>query len=170
MPRAIAQLHLRTVVFAYDGIFPTEGSPPDLDELHRDWDRRLSRPGESVFVAERQTIIGSVIARLDADHPTSGEVARLHVDPESWGQGIGTDLLQHALSELDQRGCSGVGLWVLERNDRARRFYERNGWVLEQGKRTPWPAKEVVEVRYLLPSVAHPFPKRRSAGHVRDPR
>jgi GNAT superfamily N-acetyltransferase len=149
--RAAAELHLRTVLFAYEGIFPPHAPPPELDVLRTDWDRQLSQPGVSGFVApRRQRIIGTVIARLDAEDPTLGEVARLHVDPDFWGRGIGTVLLGRAISELGRQRCSRVGLWVLERNDRARVFYEHHGWVREPGQRTPWPGLDVVEVRYAL--------------------
>ena len=46
--------------------------------------------------------------------------------PERWGSGVADALHDAALAAL---GCAEVKLWVLEENARARRFYEKRGWV-----------------------------------------
>jgi hypothetical protein len=38
---ALAALHLRTALFAYASIFPSEAPRPNLDHLILDWERRL---------------------------------------------------------------------------------------------------------------------------------
>lgn len=55
-----------------------------------------------------------------------GEVTHLYVDPSAQGAGIGTGLLQHAISLSDGR----LWLWVFQRNEGARRLYERHGFRL----------------------------------------
>lgn len=57
---------------------------------------------------------------------TSEEIDHLYVRPELHGRGIGTALLGKALEEANE-----VRLWVFQQNAKARRFYERNGFVLE---------------------------------------
>ena len=47
----------------------------------------------------------------------------LYVDPAAHSRGIGTALLEHA--KLRRPG--GFRLWVFQRNEGARRFYERHG-------------------------------------------
>lgn len=49
----------------------------------------------------------------------------LYVRPEAWGTGVAARLHDRALAAL---GPGIARLWVLEENQRARRFYERRGW------------------------------------------
>jgi hypothetical protein len=47
------------------------------------------------------------------------------------------------------RGYPSATLWVLEDNLRARRFYEREGWILDGGRRDEaFLGVTVPEVRY----------------------
>jgi ribosomal protein S18 acetylase RimI-like enzyme len=59
-----------------------------------------------------------------------GELYVLYVQPAHWGSGAGQLLIDLAHSELARRHNEAV-LTVLADNPRARRFYERNGWVLD---------------------------------------
>jgi GNAT superfamily N-acetyltransferase len=52
----------------------------------------------------------------------------IYVRPAVWGSGVAGELHDAAVAELRARGVERAQLWVLERNDRARRFYERRGW------------------------------------------
>ena len=49
----------------------------------------------------------------------------LYVDPGHTGRGVGTDLLSHAKALRP----GGLQLWTFASNGRARRFYERHGFV-----------------------------------------
>ena len=55
------------------------------------------------------------------------EIEALHTLPESWGTGLGAAMLEFALEETN--AWVGVGLWAFEENRRARRFYEKHGFV-----------------------------------------
>ncbi|MFD9354693.1 GNAT family N-acetyltransferase [Streptomyces sp. NPDC060031] len=52
----------------------------------------------------------------------------LYAMPEIWGTGIGEQLMLAALTALGQADYAQAALWVLEDNERARRFYEAAGW------------------------------------------
>jgi GNAT superfamily N-acetyltransferase len=56
----------------------------------------------------------------------SDTLTHLYVDPEHQGRGIGSALLEHAKSRRPER----LELWVFQKNDGARRFYERHGFRL----------------------------------------
>jgi len=55
-----------------------------------------------------------------------GEISHLYVAPPAQSRGIGTALLEHAKSVSP----AGLELWVFQRNEGARRFYERHGFRL----------------------------------------
>jgi GNAT superfamily N-acetyltransferase len=55
----------------------------------------------------------------------------LYVVPEAWGTGVAQRLMEAALDAMRERGATEAILWVVEGNDRARRFYEREGWALD---------------------------------------
>lgn len=58
-----------------------------------------------------------------------GEVWTLYVLPEYWGKGYGGALLRHSVNWLTEQGFERIYLWALETNQRARRFYEKNGFI-----------------------------------------
>jgi dihydropteroate synthase len=66
------------------------------------------------------------------------EVYAIYTLKESWGLGLGQTLLARALADLREQGFHHAVLWVLERNARARRFYEAGGWSPWGTPRTVW--------------------------------
>ena len=57
------------------------------------------------------------------------KVAKLFVEPVLQGQGIGAKLLEFAVTERQANH-----LWALEKNVKAIRFYERNGFYVTEEK------------------------------------
>jgi len=58
------------------------------------------------------------------------KVAKLFVEPVLQGQGIGAKLLEFAVTEKQANH-----LWALEKNVKAIRFYERNGFYVTEEKK-----------------------------------
>ena len=57
--------------------------------------------------------------------------------------------MAHAVAQLRAMGFREAVLWVLDTNQRARRFYEVAGWHLDGGtKHQLWRGAEFDEVRY----------------------
>lgn len=74
----------------------------------------------------------------------------LYVLPDRWGSGTAQSLHGEAVERLCDLGCRSARLWVLERNDRARRFYERRGWRADGRTRVvPFPPRPL-DVGYTL--------------------
>lgn len=128
----IARLHRRTALHAYAHIFPADAPEPTHEQLVAEWGLRL-RPGDprrTCFVGERDgTVVGVVGAGPDPVDPARGHLFGLYVDPTHWGCGIGSMLYETAVGYLRSQGFATATLWVLERNVRARRWYERRGWT-----------------------------------------
>jgi ribosomal protein S18 acetylase RimI-like enzyme len=64
----------------------------------------------------------------DRDTVGMGEIYALYVDPGRYEGGVGRMLMAHARRRLKEQGFEAAVLWVLLGNERAARFYEREGW------------------------------------------
>ena len=62
------------------------------------------------------------------DPARTAEVYAIYSLKETWGLGLGRSLMAWALAALLEQGFEQTCLWVLERNPRARAFYESGGW------------------------------------------
>ena len=80
-------------------------------------------------------------------------IATVHV--RSWQSAYhGRALMEAALATLGQAAYAEAALWVLDTNQRARRFYEAGGWHSDGTlKQEPWPDAgfTLSEVRYRRP-------------------
>jgi GNAT superfamily N-acetyltransferase len=72
-----------------------------------------------IWVADDEGVVG--FFGLNGD-----ELSHLYVEPARQRHGIGTRLLDHA--KALRPAC--LELWVFQKNDEARRFYERHGFRL----------------------------------------
>jgi ribosomal protein S18 acetylase RimI-like enzyme len=133
--QAIAEVHVRSWQAAYRGQLTDEYldglSVEERLEQHR---RSLEQPRAEwrTWVADHEgTVTGFAVTgpSEDADaEPSTGEVYAIYLEPDRVGTGLGRELFEHAVADLRERGFSVVTLWVLESNERARRFYEVAGW------------------------------------------
>lgn len=62
-------------------------------------------------------------------HHDGNQIVELYVDSFFENQGIGSKLIKYAIEQLD---CDF--LWVLERNKKAIRFYQRHGFTITEEK------------------------------------
>ena len=63
----------------------------------------------------------------DATRDTA-EVYAIYLDPDAIGRGVGRSLFASAVDDIVAHGASAAILWVLDANERARRFYAAAGW------------------------------------------
>ena len=122
---------------------PEDADRMDAERSTAGWREVLESPAPqaAVLVAEAQSdgalagVVGAGGSR-DADTgPDSGEVYALYVDPKCWGLGVGAALDSASREHLATHGFTEAVLWVLEGNERARRFYEREGWHADGDRR-----------------------------------
>jgi ribosomal protein S18 acetylase RimI-like enzyme len=79
-----------------------------------------------------------------------GEIVTIYLLPEYMGKGIGAMLLKECIDELELLGFTTILIWVLEDNFRARRFYEKHGFIkTEEYMNDVIGGKELREVMYL---------------------
>jgi GNAT superfamily N-acetyltransferase len=77
-----------------------------------------------------------------------GELYALYVHPAWWSTGTGRGLMDHVLARVSRAGYPCVLLWVLERNARARTFYERAGFRPDGASHVLEGLGGVIEIRY----------------------
>ena len=110
---AVAEVFLDTFHATY--AFPLAHT----DDEVRGWVRDELIPRSETWVA---VVDGRVVGMLVV---APGWVEQLYVEPAHHGRGIGSRLLDLAKT----RSREGLTLWTFQVNDRARRFYERHGFV-----------------------------------------
>ncbi len=138
----VARAHVRAWQEAYRGLMPDaylDGL--DLDRRIAGWRRSWERglPGYGVLVP---VLDGGVVGFAgtgpcrDEGFGGLGELYAINLHPDAWGRGAGSALLRAAEQVLTERGHAEAVLWVVPGNTRARRFYERHGWVADGERRT----------------------------------
>ena len=84
----------------------------------------------------------------DGIEERTAEIVALHVSKQVWGKGVGKEILEYAVQEIEREGYEKIELWVFEKNLRARRFYSKNGFCETQEKRETVFDGEI-EIKYL---------------------
>jgi GNAT superfamily N-acetyltransferase len=135
---ALASVHVASWRAAYRGLMPDEVlaglSVPEREQL---WSDRLTaqEAQTSIVVAtDAGRVVGFAAAgpplvAADRADSTLGDLYALYLDPDHWGRGIGAPLHAAALDRLVTHRFTHAGLWVLDGNLRALRFYYRRGWT-----------------------------------------
>jgi GNAT superfamily N-acetyltransferase len=113
---AVADVYLASFRSTYD--FPLAHT----DDEVRAWIRDVLVAAGGTWVAV--DLVGEVVAMMAVE---PGELDQLYVRPDRLGDGIGRRLLEVAR----EQSPDGLSLYTFQVNARARRFYERNGFVAD---------------------------------------
>jgi GNAT superfamily N-acetyltransferase len=117
---------------------------PRIDEEHRAVLGGWFIERGPIFLAEEN---GAVVG-FSGVH--GWELTHLYVDPPAQSLGVGSALLAHAKTESPE----GLSLWVFQRNNGARRFYERHGFRLVELTDGAGNMEQEPDARYLWTSGA----------------
>ena len=73
------------------------------------------------------------VAHIKSHHPSDRGlwIEMFYVRSSAWGTGAATALLDAVLSDARASGHEAIWLNVVEEQERARRFYERQGWHID---------------------------------------
>jgi GNAT superfamily N-acetyltransferase len=143
---AVARVHVCSWQAAYRGLLPREY----LDTL-RPEDRASRYDFATTDPATPYTLVAQADGEIVGFATTcaGGELCALYVAPQFWGKGFGAALISAARARLLELGFKTAHLWLLEGNQRAAHFYQRDGWKPDGQTRTDtvW-GITVNEVRY----------------------
>ncbi len=108
------------------------------DQQVRAWFRDVVPAGGTWVAAVDDVVVGMMVL----DGP---ELEQLYVDPPWWGRGIGGRLMELA----KKHHPTGLSLRTFQVNDRARRFYERHGFVATESTDGHRNEEHEPDVRYI---------------------
>ena len=94
-------------------------------------------PENTLVAKDREKVVGFAVygPSRDEDLPDAGEVVAIYVLSAYTGRGIGYRLMNEAFARLSEYDT--ILVWVLEKNERAIRFYHRYGFEFD-GCRKQW--------------------------------
>lgn len=150
---AVAEVHSKAVIAAYPDVLPPEIFDPKFvapDKLVNEYRTLVAGFGAQDALLKAVAdgkVVGSCACGADTElnETGTGYLQRVYVEPEWWGRGVGSALVDRALELMTGHGFRKAALQVLENNTKARAFYENRGWEYEQVVRV----KDVgTELRY----------------------
>ena len=127
----IARIHVDSWRQAYAGYVPQAYLDSiEVSESETMWSDVLIQPETNVLLAQasgRTLGFASVGPAKDEDaEPIDLTLYTMYLDKEAWGLGVAR-LLMKSVDDLISAEAA-MTLWVFEKNARARKFYERNGF------------------------------------------
>ena len=121
----------------YRAFAPAGWTPPSTSDEAGHLLRMLGQDDVWYRVAEHEGELVGHVGFLPADHtfapagdPGLAHFRQLFVTRTHWGSGLATRLHAAAIAEAGARGFTGMRLFTPAAQERARRFYEREGWAL----------------------------------------
>jgi len=129
-----------------------------LDGLVREewsgWRKRAYRQSNPPALHLVETVDGEVVGYSDVGSSqrddAEGQLYAIYLSPYRIGEGLGRSLITAARKALVGLGHRSADLWVLKSNDRARGFYEADGWVADGAEKAEeFGGGLVEEVRYV---------------------
>lgn len=137
--RAIAEVGYASWDAVYRGLMPDELIEGfSVDRRMQGWLARLEEgdPERRTWVLEDgegvQGYSSTGPTREDDGEHFVGEIYSIYLHPARWDRGWGRALLELAVDDLFAREFEVVRLWCLSNNPRARKFYEGNGFIVEE--------------------------------------
>ena len=155
--RGIATVHIKMWQEAYKGKIPQSFlDSMSVEKRTENWKKELknSHKGSHAFVADNDSVTGWITGGVSRDENASKEVGELYgvyVLPGQTGKGIGSKLMTHLLDKLKKEGYRKITLWVLDTNEKTRKWYESKGWKVEGATKTEKrEGFDLNEIRYII--------------------
>ena len=152
--REYALCHIACWQTAYKGIITDEYlENMTVEQITENNRQILSKSSNFLcyYVEQDEKMIGRLVINKsrDADKADAGEIAAMYLLDTFWDKGFGKELMDFSLAKLKGMGHNEVILWVLAANSRARRFYERCGFVFDGTEKEICVDIPLIEMRYI---------------------
>lgn len=152
----VAEIQVSSWKTAYKGIMPQATLDRyNFNDRFKVWKGVIrDSPERNNLVIEDSGIMGwasyGECRDDDKDNSATRELWGIYIDPVRFRNGYGQKLWQRSKDEMLEFDPLEITLWVLEENDRARAFYESNGFRLDGMKKLPERLDGAVQVRMVL--------------------
>ena len=147
---AISRIYEESWKYTYKGLIPQhylESIPEGR------WVANLENPNWSTLVCvDSGRIVGTSSFCESRFSQFSGweEIISIYLLPDYMGRGFGKVFFDSVIVELKKMGYRNIFVWVLEENLRARKFYEKEGFVMtDVYLDDSIGGKDVREIRYI---------------------
>ena len=116
----------------YDGVYDLWINTPGIglnktDDSREGIEKYLRRNPDTCFVAEESSrIIGVIMSGHDGRR---GFIHHTAVKPSGRNRGIGSALVEHAMTSLKNEGINKVALVVFNKNEIGNSFWEKRGFT-----------------------------------------
>jgi len=142
---------------AYKGIVPDSY----LKNMQKEIEQRAERIKKNLIEMTDGTyycakfenkIIGQISLGkcCDDDKSEAGEVFGIYLLADFWDKGYGRQMMVYAINTLKNMDYQEIVVWVFEENHRARRFYERHGFLVDGANKIIERGKPLIIIRYVL--------------------
>lgn len=128
-------------IAGYEAFAPDEWLAPETPgRVRRAIGRRFDEDAWGLLAFEGDELVGlvslatTVRAASGEAPPGTGYLWQMFVEPRWQGRGLASALLDRALEEAGRRGWGRLILWTPAGQRQARRFYEREGFLLSGRK------------------------------------
>jgi ribosomal protein S18 acetylase RimI-like enzyme len=115
------------------------GNPPSKARIDRVRSKLADTAASLLVGHDGELVVAMALAEpyreglgSGAVRPQTGHVSMVFVDPERWGRGVGSQLLDALHLEMRARDWKTSSLWTRSDNTRARRLYEGRGYILTE--------------------------------------
>lgn len=155
MAEQLADVHVRAWQATYRGVFPDEYLDNlTLEKRTKTFRRVVTASPEEfyLFRVDGQPAGMAILSpsREPGAERCHGELSAIYLLPEFCGRGVGRQAMAFCLERFRQRGYTRLYLWVLESNQRARRFCEKTGFVMDGARKEIQVGKAFPQMRYVM--------------------
>lgn len=153
----LAAVHVEAWTDAYTGLLPDETiAGMTLDRRVEMWQQIIEADRERAWLAEDGSgVVGLASVGPAQDLDGWGQLYNIYAVGRAWGTGAGSALWEAAQEGLTKRGYSDRQSYVLDANQRARRFSAYKGWIHDGTELLDdCFGKPIREVRYVPASAA----------------
>lgn len=154
----IAEVHVLTWQCVYKGQIPDSYLKSlSIEKRTKGWIEQLNNPKKGIHTLVVEVdgrVVGWSTAGIGRDedfNPEIGELYAIYIHPNFIGKGLGSKLMEAALNQLRKDSYKKATLWVLDTNERTRKWYESKDWGIEgKTKVDVRDGFELHETRYII--------------------
>ena len=135
--RIFAQIISQAWQVAYKNIISEEfmKEKTNVDDRTMLFTKILSENKQSAYIIfdnNRPCGVCTCDISRDEDLTDTFEIIAIYFLPEYWGKGFAKPTIEFVIKEIENKGYNKISLWTLEKNERAKRFYEKCGFICDK--------------------------------------